>query len=1056
MSKRTPFLWPSPKPGEKTYWRSLDELSQTKEFREYVEREFPQGASELSHPISRRSFMHLMGASMALAGLASCRRPEEKILPYSKQPENTVLGIPKYYATAMGLGKQILGLLVESNEGRPTKIEGNPDHPSSLGSTNTFAQAAILDLYDPDRSQTPLSQGKAIDTSTLVAQLTQLHKSLTKNQGQGFSIISGYIHSPVLLSLRSELLQKFPKSTWHVWEPVNDDNAREGSRIAFGQDYYEQIQLEQAKVIVSIDADFLGTGPDSVRNARLFAKRRIPHPLGLNRLYSIESAWTITGTSADHRLCLRPSEILKAVIQLAVLLQGHGVAIDLPVSWKSMASKEHTPSQFLSALAKDLVESKEQGVLLMAGESQPKEIHALLHVINQALRAGGTIASTSVYYPSMDTDLSLCRESIRELADRLGQGQVETLLVLDSNPAYTAPADLAFQEKMKKVKHLIHLGLYQDETGSLAHTHIPMAHFLEAWGDVVSYDGTTSIVQPLIAPLYQGWSSIEVLSLLLTGVKSSGHDVIKNFWVGILQGINKQTLSNQPSDAAKAKESPDLKHPEQLLWHRSLKAGLLKLHGESWESPLKAPSVAPSLQKEKVSQALAAFRLPQSTRLEIILPPDYSVYDGRFANNGWLQELPDPITKLVWDNAALLSPKTAKALGVANDDLIKIESGGRSVEAAVHVVPGHAEDTIQLNLGYGRNVVGRIGQGAGFNAYALRTSAVLQQGFGEGNVTALGKKYDDPRDKNWIDIVHVSGLASTQDHFSMEGRDIVQELTAKEVEQGKGSHKPHVPLKALWERPREFTEGQQWGMAIDLSKCIGCGACTIACQSENNIPLVGKAQVRKGREMHWIRVDRYFSGEHEGDGPIEAVHQPVPCMHCENAPCENVCPVAATLHSPDGLNDMAYNRCIGTRYCSNNCPYKVRRFNFLDWRGDVKEVEKLKYNPDVTLRSRGVMEKCTYCVQRIRGAQQDAKKHGDTHVADGKVTPACAQACPADAIVFGDIRDASSRVSQLKRDQRNYDLLGELNTKPRTSYLSRVRNPNPLLETSKKEASHHE
>ncbi|MCS6913543.1 MAG: TAT-variant-translocated molybdopterin oxidoreductase, partial [Myxococcota bacterium] len=1090
-------------PGGKTYWRSLDELACTPQFQEQLAREFPPGASELSTPLSRRSFMHLMGASLALSGLAACRRPVEKILPYTKAPEYGVIGLPLYYATTMTLGQEAVGLLVESNDGRPTKIEGNPAHPMSGGASSAFAQAAILELYDPDRSTHPVVEGKAYRDGerergyeAALRVLRERRARLAAVQGAGLHVLSGALVSPTLLRLREQLLLALPKARWHVWEPLGDDAIRAGSRLAFSDDLHAHYHLDRADVVLVLDADPLGLDADALHLAGDFAERRRPEDPDdtMSRLYVVEPSWTITGTMADHRLRVRPSEVGGLLLRLGAELARRGLVLPGEIA-QALASVRagEGHERFVAAVAKDLLAARGRAVII-AGRNQPREVHALVHALNAALDAPG---KTVEYIRQLDAGRPLQVESMRELAQALGSGAVDTLVVLGGNPLYDAPADLALAERLRGGQTmLVHLGLYADETAAAAQVHIPRAHFLEAWGDARATDGTVSVVQPLIAPLYGGWSDLELVSVLVSGQLRRGHDLVRETWRAAgIAGVSGGKDGAPAGPAPAAGGAPDrgaapseLDVLFELAWRKVLRDGLLA-------GSAAAPTV-PVLQAAAIGAALPALAQGPSTGLEIVFCPSHATYDGRFANNGWLQELPDPITKLTWDNAALLSVRTARQLGVEQDDMVRIRVRGRSLEAAVCVQPGQADGVVTIALGYGRRTTGRIGAGAGFDAYRLRDSAAL--GFDTGvTVEKLGRKYDDPRDLRgfdldnardgtWLDWLRVTGLVRAQDHFSqqedekwnmnrtyrspggakkeegkglartadhhaVQGRALIREADLAEFRK-----KPdfaqhmvhHPPLKSLWEERKKT--GQQWGMAIDLSVCTGCSACVVACQAENNIPIVGKAQVRKGREMHWLRVDRYFSGS--VDDP-QTAHQPVPCMQCENAPCENVCPVAATVHSQDGLNDMAYNRCVGTRYCANNCPYKVRRFNFLDWRhyyerdenDDVLPVARLKYNPDVTLRSRGVMEKCTYCVQRIRGAERDAKLRGQDRVADGVIVPACAQACPVDAIVFGDIMDPNSRVSQVKKSQRNYTMLAELNVKPRTSYLARIRNQNPEL-----------
>lgn len=1157
--KRTPYEWPAPDADDKVYWRSLDQIADKPEFRAFVQREFPEGASELKGAVNRRSFMTLMGSSLALAGLAACRRPEEKILPYVKapSPEDLVLGLPNYYATAMSLGTGVVGLLVESNEGRPTKIEGNPKHPATGGKSSIHAQAAILELYDPDRSTGPLMAGSDQDALPAAAPTHDAHgghgeapapvarffaeldiESFLGKQrsqylaaaGEGLYVLAGSMVSPTLWRMRDQLKKELPKARWLSWEAVSEDNLDAGAQLAFGQQVVSHVDLSQANIVVTIGGDPLGLDSDLLRHARGFASRRKPEKAGdaMNRLYTVESAWTVTGTNSDHRLRLKPSEVALFAVALAAELAKHGVALDPALVAALPKAPSTIDAKFVAAVADDLSQNRGKAAILV-GREQPKEVHALVHALHGALGAMGT---TVTYTQSRDPDRLLDRDGLAELKTALDSKAAKTLVVLGGNPAYDLPVDFGFAERVKASgAALVHLGLYRDETARSAALHIPRAHFLEAWNDVRGRDGLVSIVQPLIAPLYRGWSDIELVSYLVTGRRAKGYDLVRETWRGSVlakyvpptpplpepvipavpppagkgagavvkdavkaaqtaQAQGKGALATGAAAAkaavaaagaavveqvapagsvpAVAAPAPD---PEQgfalffdRAWRKALHEGVM----DGWSFPALTPSLN-SAQIASVMPGLAAL-VPQAMEVQFLV--DFKIYDGRFANNGWLQELPDPITKLVWDNAALLSMDTAKQLGVEKDDMVRITVRGKSVDAAVFVQPGMASGVVAIALGYGRQSAGHIAKGAGFNAYQIRHSDGLW--FDAAQVQKLDTKYTDERDYWYGDTTHITGLVSTQDHFAMEGRPLVREATLTRFHKRPdfAQHAVHhKPLRAIWDEPAELKQGQQWGMAIDLSSCIGCGACTLACQAENNIPIVGKAQVRKGREMHWIRVDRYFSfgstalgAQDLTDTSTEVTHQPVNCMQCENAPCENVCPVAATIHSSDGLNDMVYNRCVGTRYCANNCPWKVRRFNFLDFRRDVEfaafggetpEVAKLRFNPDVTVRSRGVMEKCTYCVQRVRGAQRDAKlKTGSDRIQDGAVVTACQQSCPADAISFGDILDPSSRVSQDKASKRNYAMLAELNAKPRTTYLARVRNPNPTLEPEKPEADH--
>ena len=961
----------------KRYWRSLNELAGTPEFREWLEREFPEGASEWVG--SRRALLKLMAASFALAGLTGCRRPEEKILPFSKGVEGYVPGRALYYASIMTLGGLATGVLVECHEGRPTKIEGNPDHPSSRGATNAFAQASILSLYDPDRSRTVLRQGRRASWEELEAFI--LEHMQRAGKGEGLRVVSGAVSSPSLLALKAYLLDRYPRAQWVEYEPLGRDNELAGLQTAFGQPLQAVYRFDQAEVIVALDADFLGLDNLAPAWIRDYASRRRP-PTGpqdsMSRLYVIEPSLSLTGANADHRWRVRPSEVSAVARALATQLGVGGLKV----------LGQGGPYPWLSALARDLLRHRGRS-LILAGPRQPAAVHALVHWMNHYLGNTGR----SVYYtePVVRTDLA----ALTRVAEEARAGQVGTLVILGANPVYNAPADADFAAAMKRVPVTIHLGQEVDETAALATWHVPEAHYLESWGDGRALDGTASIQQPTIAPLFGGRTASELVALLAGYEQRRAYDIVRNYWL---------RRWNSPEG--------------ERQWERCLHDGVIP------GTALPPVTVSPDPRR---LQSLLNEPTPATSELEAVFVPSWATYDGRFANNGWLQEAPDPITKLTWDNAACLSPATAHRLGVAEGDVVEIQAQGRRIEMPVWILPGHADGAVSLPLGYGRTRCGRVGRRVGHDPYPLRTSAA--HGFVvDVTIRRTGRRYR---------------LVTTQEHHSMEGRPLVREATLEEFRaQPDLVHKqgPKAELFSLF-KEHDYSQGYQWGMAIDLNACIGCNACILACQAENNIPIVGKDQVRRGREMHWIRLDRYFEGDPEDP---QIAWQPVACQQCEMAPCETVCPVAATNHSPEGLNDMTYNRCVGTRYCANNCPYKVRRFNFLDYHKGLEEVQKMVYNPDVTVRMRGVMEKCTYCVQRIEEKKIQAKAEG-RKLRDGEILTACQQVCPAQAIVFGDINDPGSRVSQLRRDLRNYSLLAELNTRPRTTYLARLRNPNPEL-----------
>ena len=977
----------------RTYWRSLAQIEDRPEFRDALEREFPEGASELPEGISRRDMMMLVGASLSLAGLAGCRRPVEEIVPYVAPPEQIVPGVPRYYATTMPFGRSAYGLIVESHEGRPTKIEGNPAHPSTLGASSVRVQASMLGLYDPDRSQSIRQKGTRKSWNDFVTAWGELSKGHTADGGARLAVLSTSFSSPTLARLVSELRTRFPKLQWATYDAVSDENRLAGLRQATGRDVDLMLRFDRAAVVLCLDADPLLTDPETIRHARGFADGRRAGASGgvMSRLYAVEGVYSLTGAMADHRLRLESRQIAAFLAALAACLGAPGAAS------QARADVPGVDQRWMDAVASDLLANRGKG-LIVAGERQPAGVHAAVCALNAHL---GNTGKTVSYYETKDAALPNV-SSLTSLVAAMKGGAVETLVVLGGNPVFDAPADLDFTSAMAKVSHTIALGHTVDETSSRAEWHIPRAHYLESWGDARAVGGTLSVVQPLILPLFGGRTSLEVLELMVADKDRPGYDIVRDTW--------KRILGEAEFDKK---------------WNRVLHDGLL------------AGSELPEVVVDVKGQAFAelARTTGSASGLEIVFLPSPSVHDGQFANNGWLQELPDPLTKLVWDNPALVSPKTAETLGLVNEDVVRVDYAGRSLELPVWILPGMADGVLAVTLGYGRQRAGRIGSAVGFDTFKIRASNA--PGFDSGvKLTKLGRKYP---------------LSATQDHGSMEGRPLVRESTVAELrspkkEEGRpgalGVFEEEPPHFSLW-KEHTYDQGHQWGMTIDLNACIGCNACMVACQSENNVPIVGKIQVAKHREMHWLRVDRYFSGE-PSNSP-EVVFQPVPCMQCEDAPCEQVCPVAATVHDKEGLNVMVYNRCIGTRYCSNNCPYKVRHFNFFNFTKDTPDIVKLAMNPDVTVRARGVMEKCSYCVQRINRAKIDTKLAG-REIRDGDVKTACQQACPASAIEFGDLRDRSSRVANAKADRRNYALLEELNTRPRTTYLAKVRNPNPDLD----------
>jgi molybdopterin-containing oxidoreductase family iron-sulfur binding subunit len=875
--------------------------------------------------LTRRDFLKFSAASAALAG-AGCSPPVEPIVPYAHQPEAALPGVPRFYASAASFLGAAEGVLIESNTGRPTKVEGNPQHPASLGGTSVHGQASVLQLWDPDRSQSPRRHGTPATRAQFESDLLSNLKE--RNDGQGLRLLVGACDSPTLAAQLARLRERFPGARVHRWDPLHRDSSREGGRLAFGRALEPIARLDEAGAILSLDSRFLDDHPFRLAYARQFAAARTPREGKMCRLYALESAPSLVGAMADHRYAMPATQI---------------------EAW--LLSKD---SRF-QTIWKDLQASR--GIIL-AGESLSPLAHALVHRLNAEL--GAPVA----YVPPVD---EVDAAPVAELAKDMAEGRVRVLLILGGNPAYDAPADVDFARALASVPLAIHLSLYYDETSALATWHLPATHFMEHWSDARAFDGTAAIVQPLIAPLYGGISPHELLSLVL-GEGLAGHDIVRAQW-------------------------------RDLDWEAALRRGVIPGSAFKAESPAPRPVAAPEASP--------------APGWSVRFVADPSVLDGRFANNGWLQELPRADSKITWDNAALLSPASAKALAVASGDFLEIETDGRQLRVPAWLEPGHADGTLTLALGYGRTQAGRVGDRVGFNAFVLRT-----------------------RHSPW----HIAGVqvrkapgrhefATTQGHSRMEGRDLARSIDISSVVAGGkpfAGETPHTSLYPPWRY-----DGYRWAMSIDLNTCIGCNACTIACQAENNIPTVGKDQVIAGREMHWIRVDRYYEAD-------QTLFQPVPCMHCENAPCEYVCPVEASVHDSEGLNVQVYNRCVGTRFCSQNCPYKVRRFNFLDYQRKDESLKAQK-NPEVTVRMRGVMEKCTYCVQRISRARIEAEKDG-RRIRDGEVVTACQAACPTGAIVFGDLNDEKSAVRRAKASPLAYDLLAELNTRPRTGYLGRVTN----------------
>ena len=1030
---------PEPTTGKK-YWRSLDQLANTPQFKSWLEREFPAGADEFNAGgVSRRSFLKLMGASTALAGLSlsSCRRPEKHLVPFTKSAEWAIPGKPLFYASSMPHRTGAQPLIITTHDGRPTKIEGNPLHPASNGATGTFAQSTLLDMYDPDRSSAFRHAGQKSDAAEFDKWLENLTGDLGKNGGDGLAFLVEENNSPTRARLRQEITEKYPKAVWSVYEPLGADAAALAHKTVYGDGVKVSSKLDKADVILALDSDFLGGGEENISAVRAFSsRRRVSKPDDtMNRLYVVENRYTVTGGMADHRLRLPVSKIGAFTLALAELLNvAPGLLSALKTSMGPGASATGYDEVWIKEMAKDLLSAKGRSIVL-AGARLPVTVHLLVNAINDSLgNLGVTVTgSASDEKPASD---------IGSLAALIKDKKVTTLFIFGGNPVYNAPSDLDWTNLQKSVPTVVRLGLHEDETSANSLWHVPGTHFLETWGDGFAVDGSYVSIQPMILPLFGGWSELDILARLLGQPKPKGPELVQETFKALANPSNFDTA-----------------------WNKFLHDGFLGGDENRLNSRTLAfdATNAASFHGDNVSiQALG-------DDFEIVFSTDSKMDDGRYANNGWLQELPESITKLTWDNAASMSMATAKEIGIdpgrelgkQDYETIEITVNGSKIEIPVLIAPGHADRSISIPLGYGRSFNGRVCKGAGVNIYPLRTTA--QPYFAvvsKAAIKSTGKKYR---------------LAITQDHHSMEGRAPIREATldtfkenpmfAKTMwmdEETKRDANGNALTTSIYTHP-PLDDPNQWGMAVDLNTCTGCNACVIACQAENNIPIVGKEQVVNGRSMHWIRNDRYFASVDDNDADPEMLMQPMMCQQCENAPCETVCPVNATVHSKDGLNVMAYNRCIGTRYCANNCPFKVRRFNFFDY--SQRPLDKLKLgpltekaspdtlkmqkNPNVTVRMRGVMEKCTFCVQRIQEAKiaqlVKAGASNDVRIPTDVFQVACQQVCAAEAIVFGDITDKESKVSKLKAQQQAYRLLEYLNVSSRVSYLARLRNPNPAM-----------
>ena len=1045
----------TPRAGKK-YWRSLEELADTPVFREFVEREFPQQAEGWLDPIERRTFIKLMGASLALAGLSGCVfQPPEKIVPNVKQPEEYVPGKALFYATAAPLFGVATPVLVRSNEGRPTKIEGNPDHPINRpvespsenpvwnprgsSATDIFTQASLLNLYNPERSSTPLYREDIRTWTAFVGEMRSALDEQKAKQGAGIRFLTESIISPALGKQMNDLLAALPQARWHQWQPDNHDNSRAGAVMAFGQPVNTTYRFDLAQRVLSLDCDFLSpTFPGYVRYSREFISRRqvTEKNREMNRLYVVETTPSNTGAIADHTWVVKPSEF-------------EAIARAIGAAATAQSAPQSSSVAWIGPLVSDLQQHRGASIVV-AGENQPPFIHALAHAMNNAL---GNVGKTVFYTDPLEVNPVDQRKSLQDLVNDIDAGRVDLLVIIGGNPVHNTPADLKFTfERLQKAKLRVHLSEFKDETSDFCHWHVPAAHYLESWGDARSYDGTVTIMQPLIEPLYEGRTPYELLAVFSDQYDRKPYDIVKSYWQSQRgAGANQsqtQPAGNQNTQPAPA-PSPSPSADFEAWWRKTIHDGFIE------NSAFQPKTIA--FNSGWAGQQTPPAPQPAAGTFELVFRTDPSIYDGRFANNGWLQELPKPLTKVTWDNVAIVSPNTAQKIAgeYYNRGAVKgrehyvplvdiTNSRGESVRGPMWIMPGQPDGVVTVHLGYGRpgpgSYSGTTGERIGFDAYQIRTSFEPWSMSGV-RVTNAGIDYQ---------------IATTQLHFNLEDpsfstneRDVVRSETLEEFLHGEKPKEneehehPTLYPEYPYKNQDQNTPDYAWGMAIDLNNCIGCNACTVACQSENNIPVVGKHEVVRSREMHWIRVDTYFRG-FDPNHPEGTNFMPVPCMHCENAPCEPVCPVHATVHSAEGLNDMVYNRCVGTKYCSNNCPYKVRRFNFFLYQDWDTPTYQLMRNPDVSIRSRGVMEKCNYCVQRIQNAKIQSELE-DRKVHDGEIVTACQAVCPTEAIVFGDVNDPNSRVSKLKQNERNYSLLGELNTKPRTTYLGQLKNPNPEI-----------
>ncbi len=977
------------------YWRSLEELAETPEFEEFLVKEFPRQAAPLESSLDRRGFIKLLGASLALAGLTSCVRPyhQDKFAPYVKAPEELVPDEPLLFASALTYGGYAQGVLIESYQGRPTKVEGNPDHPDSLGSSSTQMQANTLTLYDPDRSQFVVTGGNESSFEEFVRVFSTALSGL--QNGAGFHILSETVTSPTLTRQLADVLRQYPDAQWHQFDGLQT-GAHAGAVQAFGRAVQTRYDFANADVILSLDADFLGPGPGQLAYSQAFSERRRVRSAEdtMNRFYALEVSPTITGSMTDHRVALTPTQIAAAARHIAGQLGVQGATGEWP---------EALEAAWVEALVEDLQGAGGRCVVI-PGAEQPAEVHVLAHAMNAAL---GSVGTAVFYTEPVATHPADPVEPLRTLTEAANNGNVQVLLMLGGNPVYAAPNDLNFAQALTNVPFSAHLSMYQDETSARSTWHLPQTHELETWSDARAFDGTATVMQQMIEPFYNGISAHQVLAAILGDTDSGPLELVQ------------ATYQDQVQDDFDA------------FWRQTVYQGTV--NGTAFK-PLQ-----PKLRANALAGAQVA---PAGEGLEVAFRLDPNILDGRYSNNGWLQELPKPFSKLTWDNTAMIAPALAERQGLSNGDMVRVTVGQRNLTLPVWLTPGQADNLIVMHLGYGRKNAGHIGTDVGFDVNALRTTATYWHAAG-AQLTPTGDHYT---------------LASTQMHHSLdtkgvENRHIIRHGTLAELKaEPEHPHFVHPVEHPESDLYSNFSyPGSKWGMVVDMNVCTSCNACVTACQAENNVPIVGKDQIAVGREMHWIRVDAYYSGDI--DDP-SFYSMPMMCQMCEQAPCEPVCPVGATVHDHEGINVMVYNRCVGTRYCSNNCPYKVRRFNFLQYSELEDTSLAMLANPNVTVRSRGVMEKCNYCLQRIRKASIYAGNERRP-IGPSEVVTACQSACPTNAIVFGDLNNEASTVVATKRSVLNYSVLSELNTQPRTTYLAKITNPHPALADAGTETGAH-